>query len=163
MTSLASSVAWTYAALKGALATLSPAPAQGDFAGAATALNAQTKTAAGQAFTVHAAKLVAQTSGNMSWARILQRAEATAAIPPATAADGAILAARTIASMDDAQMVDPSSAGYSAWQAGLSALQAVGDLTAADVAAINALASVTAPAWNPPVTAGDVQTAEAQP
>ena len=154
---------WTYAALKGAIAALSPPPALGDYAGAAAVLNAQTATLTGQAFTVHAAKIVAQTSTNMSWARILQRAQATAAIPPATATDAAILAARTVASMDDAQVVDPSSAGYAAWQAGLNALQGVGDLTTADVAAINALATVAAPAWSPPVTAGDVQTAEAQP
>ena len=114
---------WTYAALKGAIAALSPPPALGDYAGAAAVLNAQTATLTGQAFTVHDAKIVAQPSGNMSWARILQRAAAP-----------------------DAQVVDPSSAGYAAWQAGLGALQGVGDLTAADVAAINALATVTAPA-----------------
>ena len=155
---------WTYAALKAAIAALSPAPAAGDYAGAAAALNAQTVTLTGQAFTVGAAKLVAQTSGNMSWARVLQRAQGTATVPPATTMDMAILAARTIVSMPDAQLVNPAAgSGWAAWLAGLTALQAVGDLTAADVAAIDALASVTAPAWSPPVTAGDVQTAEAQP
>ena len=152
---------WTYAALRGALAALGTLP---DVAATVAALNAQTVTVDGQAFTLHPAKIVALTSANFSWAKIAQRAQQTAAIPPVTATDGAILAARTITSMSDTQTIDPSVPGsWAAWLGGLAALQAVGDLSAADVAAINALPTVTGPAWVPAVTAGDVQTAEAQP
>lgn len=152
---------WTYAALKAAVAALGTMP---DIAGTVMALNAQTVTLTGQTFTVHQAKLIAQTSPNFSWAKITQRAQQTAMIPPATLEDGAILAARTITSMADSQTVDPSLSGaWMAWLQGLAALAAVGDLSAADVAAISALPSSTVPVWVPTVTAGDVQTAEVQP
>ena len=87
-------------------------------------------------------RVVAQESPNMSWARITVRAEQTPALPPVTPLDAAILVARNAVSMADSQSVDPAkSAQWTAFQNGLTALQAQGDLTAADVAAIVALAS----------------------
>lgn len=110
------------------------------------AINAATVTTAtpNQPFPLSAAANVAKTSPNFSWARITQRAQAVAALPPATATDGAILAARTVVATDPGQMIDPGlPAAWGAWQAGIGALEAVGDLSAADVAAITALTTVT--------------------
>jgi hypothetical protein len=150
-------MSWTLAQLSAAYATL---PAGTSDEAAASSLAAQTTTLEGQLFTVHQAKLVALSSENGSWARVVLRARGTATIPPASATDFAVIAAITITETAETQVVDPTVASdWGAWQAGLSALSAVGDLTAADVAAINALASPTIPVWLPAPTNFDIQAA----
>lgn len=80
------------------------------------------------------------------WARLVVRARQTPAIPPATEADAAILAAINATSMADDQELDPGpSAEASAFQAGLAALVAVGDVTPDLAAAIGALFIAEAP------------------
>lgn len=150
-------MSWSYADLAAAVAALPEGTSDAD---AAAALAGQQDTRTGQPFTVHAAKIVAVSSPNMSWARIVQRSKQTAAIPPASQHDVAILAAITIAAMSEDQVIDPGlTAGWAAWQGGIAALQAVGDLTAEDVAALNALTTTTAPKWNPVPTEHDVAAA----
>ena len=110
----------------------------------ATLANAPYTTAdialVGQPFKWGRAKSIAQTSPNASWARIEVRARSTPAIPPAGIVDGAILTAINAVSMDVDQIIYPAdAASWGALLRGLGALQAVGDLTAADVAAIAAL------------------------
>lgn len=84
----------------------------------------------------------------------------TPAMPPATVADGAILAAVNAVAMNEAWVIDPSVAvPWSAMQNGLGALQAVGDLTASDVAAITALTTVVVPRWPVVLTSADITSA----
>jgi hypothetical protein len=155
-------MAWTYAALKAALAALSPVPP--DIPSQVAAINAQTITLTNQPFAWSVAKALARTATTGDWSRIVARARQTPTLPPATATDAAILMAINAVEAEDADVMDPTNAErWATLQAGLAALQAIGDISAATVAAINALTTVTQPAWVPAVTAGDVQTAEAQP
>lgn len=151
---------WTYAQVKAADVKL----AISDLTAATAALNAQIMTATNQTFTWLQAKTVAQTSITGDWSRIVARSRQTPTIPPVTGTDVAILAAINATEMSDTQVIDPTiAAGWSAVQSGLSALQTIGDLSSASVSAINALTTVTSPVWSPALTAGDVQTARAQP
>ena len=95
-------------------------------------------------FPLGAAITIASLSANFSWPRILQRARGTAELPPKTAADFAVMCAQNIGSQPASTMMDP--ANESAWATflgGLTALEAVGDLSADDVAAIKNLATIT--------------------
>ncbi|WP_428485934.1 hypothetical protein [Rhodopila sp.] len=160
---------WTYAALKTAVAALSPVPATLDLVVAA--INAQSTTLTSQTFPWSAAKLIARQASTGDWSRIVARARGTPALPPASTADQAILAAINAVESLDSDIIDPTNAPtWAAFQAGLAALGpsgpggiGSGDISAATIAAITALTTVTGPAWVPAVTAGQVQTAEAQP
>ena len=150
---------WTYPQLAAAAALL---PAGLSDADAATALGAQVLTILNQSFPVHSAKLVAMQSVNASWARITQRARQTAALPPTTELDAAILAAITVTEMctSDTQLVDPNVPdAWAAWQSGIAALFNIGDLSATDTAKLAALPTIVSPAWTPPPTADDVAAA----
>jgi hypothetical protein len=142
-----------YGAIKAAIAALSPMPVGPD--AIAGALNAQTVQAA-VPFAWSDARLITQLSG--SWSKVVLRSRLT---------DGgaANLAAINAYEMDGGTLFEPSNTAATATlAAGLTALLASGDITQADVTAIQALAGLqTVPVWVPPLTAGDVQTAEAQP
>jgi hypothetical protein len=154
--------AWTYATLKTALAALNPLPP--DIPSQVAAINAQTITLTNQPFAWMAARLAARTAGTGDWSRVIARSRQTPALPPATANDAACLAAINAVQLSDNDIIDPTNAAeWATFQAGLTALAATGDLAAATIVAINALTTTTLPAWVPAVTAGDVQTAEAQP
>lgn len=151
---------WTYAKLKAADAALGIA----DPGAAAAALAAQTVTLTGQPFPWSAAVVVAQESVNFSWSRIQARSKQTATLPPSTATDYAILAALSAISTPLDRVIDPSNTV--AWQTllgGMQALVGIGDMIAADVTAIEALGTQVVPTWQPAPTAGDLQTARAQP
>lgn len=153
---------WTYADLKTAITALSPMPS--GFQAIANAINGQTTTLTNQPVKWADAKRLARTASTGDWSRIVARSRQVPAVPPATATDSAILAAINAVESADADVIDPTnSAEWTAFQNGLSALQAAGDLASATVSAIQALTSVTGPKWVPAVTPGDVQTAEAQP
>jgi hypothetical protein len=139
-----------YPGLSAAIAGLSPAAASvGD---ALTRLSAQTTTLIHQPFAAAAAKVIAQTSANLSWGKIVQ-------LSRSTGADVATLAAITIYEVPDSQRIDPTNGpAWAAWNAGIAALQAQGALSADDVAALSALSTATSPTW-PGLTYGDVQTA----
>lgn len=142
-----------YPALKVAIAALSPMPS--GYTAIAAALNAQTTTTT-VPFAWKTAKLITQLSG--SWSKVVLRAR----LSDASTANIAAINAYEMA--DDTEFHPENPTAMSTLAGGLAALQAVGDITAADVAAIQALAGpMTVPVWVPPVTAGDVQTAENQP
>lgn len=146
-------MAWTYAALNAAVAALSPMPS--DLSGQANAINAQTKTVVNP-LSWKAIKTVVQIS--LSWSKVVLRSR----LSDGSAAN---LAAINAVETDDALIIDPANSGaVSTVQAGLGALLAAGDITLADVSAINALfAAVAVPLWVPAVTTGDIQTALNQP
>ena len=131
-------MAVNYSALKAALA--SSAYVGMTDTQIATALDAPI-TLTGQSFPWSAAVTIAQESANFSWARIQQRARQTATLPPATATDFAVLMAMNAVATDHAKLIDP--AGWAVIQSGMQALVAVGDMTSADISAINALTTVS--------------------
>ena len=150
----------TYAQIKQAIAAL-PAPVPTDPSAVAAALNAQTVAMQNQPFPLSAARLIARQSASGDWARIVTRARMTANLPPTTAADMAILAAINVCAGGDSDVIDPANtATWTAWQEGVGALEASGDLSAATVAAIAALTTMTVPAWVPAIQAIDVATAQ---
>lgn len=153
---------WTLAQIKAADAALSPA--QPDPAAAAAALNAQTVSQTNRPILWADAKKVARTSSTGDWSRIVARSKQTPTLPPATANDAAILAAINAVESEDGDLIDPAnSAQWTTFINGISSLEAAGDLSSATAAAIQGLTSVTTPTWQPPLTAGDVQTARVQP
>jgi hypothetical protein len=155
-------MAWTFNQLKAAIAALSPVP--DGVSAIAAAINAQTVTATGAPFQWLAAKVLARTAPTGDWARIVARSRQTPTLPPVTPTDAAILAAINATESGDTDLIDPgSTATWAAFQGGISALEASGDLASATASAILALADPTLPAWQPPVTEGDIQTAMAQP
>ena len=84
-------------------------------------------------------------------------------LPPVTANDAAIIAAINAVESSDSDIVDPAiAATWAAFQSGITSLCNIGDLSAATVSTISALTTKTVPMWDPPVTAGDIQTAMAQ-
>jgi len=151
-------MAWTYAQLAAAYNALSPVPAS--LSDACAALNAQTTTLTNQPITWLATKKIARIASTGDWSRIVARSRQVPALPPVTATDVAILAAINAEQSEDADILDPTNtAQWDAFQAGISALEASGDLTSATAAAIVALATVVMPTWQPAVTPGDLQTA----
>ena len=131
-----------------AVAALNPPAAS--VADALERLLAETTTLTNQPFPAIRAKVVAQTSANLSWGKIVQ-------LSRGTGTDVATLAAITIYEVPDSQAIDPTNtAAWAAWNAGIAALHAGGYLSADDVTAIGTLTTVTAPTW-PGLTYGDVQ------
>ncbi|HTJ88882.1 MAG TPA: hypothetical protein VL356_01700 [Acidocella sp.] len=156
-------MAWTYATVKAADAALSPAVA--DPGAAAAALNAQTTTQAVPVSiaTLHGILMLASTS---DWDRITVRSAAAYSsgwpANPATT-DAAIAAAKLAVSLAGSKVDSVSVADWPGFLAPLQVLQTAGDVSAASYTAIAALGSVTAATWQPALTAGDIQTARAQP
>lgn len=110
------------------------------------------KVLTGQPFSWAAAKGIARGATTLDWPRIVARsAQRASAVlpPPGTPLDpntAAILMAVNATESQDGDMVDPSHPeGWAAFQAGLAALQAIGDLSAKTVAAITALGTVQEP------------------
>ncbi|MBW4089882.1 MAG: hypothetical protein HIU82_02065 [Proteobacteria bacterium] len=133
---------WTPAQIGTAWSEISPTPASLN-AGLAQ-VQAYVVTLTNQPVSWHSVKLIARTSTTGDWGRVLARSDQTPALPPTTSVDAAILAAKNAVSMQDTDMVDPTNTTHwDAFQAGLSTLEASGDLSSATVAAINALTSVT--------------------
>lgn len=130
-----------YPALKAADADLSPPvpdPAQ-----AVAAIRLLTTTKTGQPFKWKVARRIAREAPTGDWSRIVVRARQMPADPPATIKDFAILAAiNAVESVDD-DIIDPNDpASWQAWENGLGALQAVGDLNADTVTKLNGLPTV---------------------
>lgn len=147
---------WTYSDLKAADAALGI----DDPAAAAVALNAQTTTLTDQVILWRNAKRTARESTTGDWSRIVARARLQPSLPPTSGTDVAILAAINAVESADNDMIDPNDPGsWGAWQNGLAALHGVGDLSDTTVAALNELTTQTAPRWQPPLNAGDIQTA----
>ena len=93
-----------------------------------------------RAFSWQDAIVIAQTSHNYSWSRILQRARQVATLPPVSMTDFAILAAGTAASISPERLIDPADdAAWGKFKAGLVPLLAVGDLTQEDINNLMAL------------------------
>lgn len=114
-------------------------------------------------FTWGAAVVAMQKSANFSWPRIIARSKQSPTLPPASGLDYAILAAINAVSTPMDRIIDSmDTVGWATVQGGMQALQGVGDMTAADVAAIVALVSQTLPAW-PGITIRDVWIALGQP
>jgi hypothetical protein len=148
-------MAWTYAALKEAEAALGI----DDPGEAAAALNAQTVIAVSDIATSDA-RAVLLLSGE--WFKVKQLAKTAL---NGTAQDQAVAAAdicvdtmtltTTLHTSDDAM--------WATMQPMIGALQAAGVVSAASVAAWNALRMPTVPKWQPTLDAGHIQTARAQP
>lgn len=158
---------WTPQQLKAAVLALSPAPA--DDQAAADAINAQTVQASPADFPAAFAFNVLDASATADWFKVVQRSkQALSGSATPTAADMAVLAASAAVALMQVPGETVRASDTTTWArftASLAALQAVGDVSAASVSAITALAtpSPTAPKWVPAVTSGDVQTAKAQP
>lgn len=146
---------WTYPALKAAVAALSPVAATD--AAAAAAINAQTTTLAAQDFPASAARDVLLTA--MEWPHVVLRARGTpSGVTPPSSSDQAIAAAIAATELAAGSVVVRASqaASWTAFSNAMSALEAVGDISAASVAAIGALRTPTIPTWQPPVSAADI-------
>ncbi len=155
-----------YAALRAAYAALSPAPAS--LADAAATLNTQTRTsmlpvAPVPVASVHGVLLLAP---SLDW----QRIETLAATPysagwPASPAqaDMLVAAARNAVTLATSQVTAIQPADWGGFLASLSVLSQAGAVSAASLAAVQALAVFAQPAWSPALTVGDLQTALAQP
>jgi len=90
------------------------------------------------------AKTIARQSATGDWSRIVLRSRQVATIPPATANDVAVLAAINVTESLDTDPIDQSNtATWPAWQAGIAALEASGDLSSASAALIAALSTQT--------------------
>lgn len=150
----------TYAQIMTAISAL-PLPTPTDPVTIAGLLNAQTMTLNNQPFMLSQARMMARLSMTGDWARIVTRSRMTANLPPTTVADMAILAAINVCAGGDTDVIDPSnSAAWAVWQAGMAALEASGDLSAATVAEISALTTVTVPVWIPELQPNDIKTAQ---
>lgn len=147
---------WTYAELKLADAA---AGANEDLTVAAAAMNMQTSQvtvdvpigdveayALINGITVAAQDwLAASGAGNVTVARVVR----------------AFLAMIASQRLETVQMTDPEKNATVTQMLG--AMTAVGILSTDQEAAILGMATATVPKWNPPVSAGDIQTARAQP
>lgn len=130
-----------YQQIGAAWSALSPAPAS--LSAGLPQVQAYKVTLTNQPISWQAVKLVARRSSTGDWGRVEARSEQTPNLPPSTATDAAILAAKNAVSMADTDMVDPTNAtDWTAFQNGLTTLQTSGDISSATVTAINALTSV---------------------
>ena len=152
-------MAWTYAQLKAAIAAL-PAGT----AGIAAAINAQTVAMTNVIVLWTDMKAVLRTAPTGDWAKIVMRSRMPSVVPPVSAQDFAVMAAINAVQSENTDRFDPTNAQvWAAVQSGINALANVGDVAPATLTILNSLTSRTSPVWEPPVTAGDIQTAGAQP
>lgn len=154
-------MAWTYAALKAAITALNPMPA--DMPGIVAAINGQLSSVILDITVSDIDKIVVPT-GELFALQQLSSAALSGTTPP-TQRDQVIVAAwnfsQILARWTTLETRD--SQVWASSRAVLVGLQAAGVLSSASVAAITALRSGQTPVWQPPVTTGDIQTAEAQP
>ena len=151
---------WTPAQLKAAYQALSPVPAS--YEAAATTLNAQTTT-------VTVSVPIMDVAAYLGLAGKLGALESFAKSPPSGASAESIAAAQGLWQMISSPDAFPpfnmaNSTVASAVEAMLAALVSpgtgiTGPINSTDQATILGLATQTVPAWQPAVTAGDVQTA----
>ena len=151
-----------YAAIKAADAALGIA----DLTEAAAALNAQVTTATVPLASIPVAAIhgVLMLASTADWLRVEARAALSfsAGFPGSPAAsDAPIAAAKLAVLLAASQVTEIQPVKWSGFLAQLAQLVAAGDVSAASQAEIEALAVYAQPAWQPPVTAGDVQTARA--
>ena len=124
-----------------AWSAISPAPAS--LSAGLAQVRAYQVTLTNQIVALSAAKRIARMAATGDWGRVMARSDQVPNLPPTTATDAAILAAKNVTSMPDTDQIDPTNAGeWATFQNGLSALQAIGDLSAATVTAIGALTSL---------------------
>ena len=152
--------AWTYPQLKAAyVAAGSPA-----MAAAVATLNAQTVAMTNVVVLWTDMKAVLRAVSTGDWAKIVLRSRMLSVVPPVSAQDFAVMAAINAVQSENTDRFDPTNAQvWTAVQSGINALAAVGDVAPATVTILASLTSKTSPVWEPPVTAGDIQTAGAQP
>lgn len=136
-----------YNALKAADAALNPP--QADPAAAAAALNAQTITSGPTDFSAISALNILLISGE--WPKVIIRTEAR----PLDAIVGAALSATTLLQARGI-ISGTDETAWAAFIAALNGLQSVGDISAASVAAIEALRTPTKPAWPVVLTDNDI-------
>lgn len=155
-----------YQAIKAADAALTPQVA--DPGAAAATLNAQTATLAQPATavsvaTIHGILLLAATGDWLKVDAMSGQAYSSGYPASPTANDLGINAAKLAITLAGSKVdvVDPSD--WAGFLAQLQALVTAGAVAQATYNQIAALGVMTAPIWQPPVTAGDVQTARAQP
>jgi hypothetical protein len=148
---------WTYAEIAAAYRALSPVPTS--LASAAATLNAQTVAAVLDITTAAIDSVIVPTGE--AYAITALGAKALSGASPPTQADQVIIAAWNVTRMlTQWQTIQTSNpAVLSPVQAALSGLQSAGVLSSASAAAILALINVHVPKWQPPITAGDLQTA----
>ena len=153
-------MAWTPAELKVAYQALSPTPAS--YEAAAATLNAQTTT-------VTVSVPIMDVAAYLGLAGRLGALESFAKSPPSGASAESIVAAQELWEMISSPDAFPpfnmaEATVASAIEAMLTALASpgtgiTGPIDSTDQATILGLATQTVPAWQPAVTAGDVQTA----
>ncbi len=148
---------WTYAALKAALAALAPAP--DSLEAKAEAINAQ----AGQ----QTVDVPARDVRGVLYARGKLPAVSRKAIDArlgTDSSDPAFAALHLVEMWGEGATIPMTIPAIAAQcEADLALLVGAEIITEDDKAAALSLATRTRPIWDPPVTAGDVQTAEAQP
>ena len=151
---------WTYAQLKAAyIAAGSPA-----VAAAVATLNAQTVAMTNVIVLWADMKSILRMAPTYDWDKIVMRSRMPSVVPPVSAQDFAVMAAINALESESTDRFDPTNAQvWAAVQSGINALAAVGDVAPATVTILASLTSKTSPVWEPPVTAGDIQTAGAQP
>jgi hypothetical protein len=157
---------WTYAQIKAADAALSPAIP--DIAASAAALNAQTTTLtqpsnAVSVASIHGNLLLASTGDWLKVEALAAEAYSSGYPMSPTANDNAINAAKLATTLASSKVDGIDPADWSAFLAQLQVLVTNGAVAQQTQNQIVALAVTTIPAWSPPLTAGDVQTARAQP
>ena len=150
-------MSWTYSQLYTAIQALPAATQQAGTAAIVTALNAQTTTLFNQPITYQQLRAVLKSSGTNDYGKIVVRSRQTAALPPVSAIDNAIIAANLILGADNGDMLNPNNTSFWAgFTAAASNLVTLGDLSSASDAAIVALISVNIATWNPAVVATDI-------
>ena len=154
-------MSWTYSQLKAAIGQLSPTPP--DVSSIAAAINAQMQQTA-QNLQVSDIEKILVPTGEL-YAITQTAAKTPSGSSPPTAADQVIAAAWAFSRMLDRWVTIETSTStiWTACSSVMSDLETAGLLSAASVTAIGALQLPNAPVWEPAVTVGDVQTAEAQP
>ena len=152
--------AWTYLQLKAAYVAIGSPP----LAAAVATLNAQTVAVTNAIILWPDMKAVLRMAPTDDWEKIVIRSRMPSVVPPVSAQDFAVMAAINALESESTDRFDPTNAPvWAAVQAGIQALANVGDVAPATVAILASLTSKTSPVWEPPVTAGDIQTAGAQP
>ena len=150
-------MAWTYAEIAAAYKALSPVPAS--LADAAETLKAQTVPAVLDITTAAIDSVIVPTGE--AYAITALGAKPLSGASPPTPEDQVIIAAWNVNRMLTQLTTIATSipAVLAPVQAALSGLQSAGVLSAASAAAILALINVQVPKWQPPIAAGDLQTA----
>lgn len=151
-------MAWTYAQVKAADAALNPA--QADPALAAAALNAQTTALAQPASDIGLGDIQGVLLLSGDWLKIQTEAAKSGATGATT--DPITLSILAI-QLVQSKAATVAAANWTSFVGMLQVLEANSVVSSASLTAIQALATMTVPTWQPALLAGDVQTARAQP